>query len=220
MKITKYLHSCLLLKNGGEKILFDPGKFSFAEGLVKPKQFQDLRAIILTHYHPDHIDEDSLETIIKNNPGVEVLVNSEIHAKLAEKDIDTRIFEHGTISFSGFTIKAIDAPHEKILADTIPQNTAYVVNDIFLHPGDSLSENLYPRKGIKTLALPIMAPWATELQIYDFAVKMAPETVLPIHDGFAKDFFLQSRHQNFAKFLGEQNIKFAALAKPGDSISV
>ncbi len=37
MKITKYIHSCLLLEKDTDKILFDPGKFSFAEGKVKPK---------------------------------------------------------------------------------------------------------------------------------------------------------------------------------------
>jgi L-ascorbate metabolism protein UlaG (beta-lactamase superfamily) len=220
MKITKYIHSCILLENDHEKILFDPGKFSFAEGLVKPEQFQNIHAVILTHYHPDHIDEDALKTIIRNNPGVEVLVGSEMHGKLAEKDIDTRVFETGTLSISGFTITAMDAPHEKLLADSVPQNTAYVVNDIFLHPGDSLSENLYARKGIEILALPMMAPWATELQIFDFAVRMAPETVVPIHDGFVKDFFLRSRYENFDKFLAKQNIEFRAMAKAGDSISV
>ncbi len=124
------------------------------------------------------------------------------------------------MSFSGFTLEALDAPHEKLLADSIPQNTAYLVNDIFVHPGDSLSDNLYSRKGTEVLALPLMAPWATELQIFDFAVRMAPETVVPIHDGFAKDFFLESRYQNFEKFLGNRGIKFRAMAKPGDSISV
>jgi L-ascorbate metabolism protein UlaG (beta-lactamase superfamily) len=189
MKITKYIHSCLLLENDGEKILFDPGKFSFVEDKVRPEQFLDLHAIVLTHYHPDHVDEESLETIIRNNPGVEVLVNSEIHAKLGEKEIDTRVFETGTISFSGFTIEALNAPHEKLLADSIPQNIAYVVNDIFIHPGDSLSENLYSRSGIKMLALPLMAPWATELQIFDFAVKMTPEPLSPFTTALPKISF-------------------------------
>lgn len=220
MKITKYIHSCLLLENGSDRILFDPGKFSFAEEKVAPEQFTKIGTVILTHYHPDHIDEDALETIIENNPGVEVLVNSEIYEKLAANNIDSRVFENGVLSQSGFTIEAVNAPHEKILADSIPQNTAYLVNDIFLHPGDSLSQSLYTHKGTKILALPVMAPWATELQIYDFAVRMAPEIVVPIHDGFAKDFFLESRYQNFEKFLAKQNIKFSAMAKPGDSISV
>jgi L-ascorbate metabolism protein UlaG (beta-lactamase superfamily) len=220
MKIAKYIHSCLVLENKGARILFDPGKFSFVERKVKPDDFRHIHAVILTHYHPDHIDEDALHTIVKNNPGIEVLVNSEIHAKLAEKEIDSRVFETGRLSIEGFSIEAVNAPHEKLLADSIPRNVAYVVNDIFLHPGDSLSENLYSRRGTEVLALPLMAPWATELQIFDFAIKMMPKAVVPIHDGFAKDFFLESRHQNFEKFLKNRDIKFHSLRKPGDSISV
>ncbi len=49
MKISKYIHSCLLLEKQGFKLLIDPGKFSFAEGLVKPADFKDVDAIIITH---------------------------------------------------------------------------------------------------------------------------------------------------------------------------
>jgi L-ascorbate metabolism protein UlaG (beta-lactamase superfamily) len=220
MHITKYIHSCLLIQDGNDNLLFDPGKFSFAEKKVRPGDFTNVLAIVLTHYHPDHIDEKALKTIIENNPGVEVLVNSEIHEKLAAKEIGSRVFETGTLTLGPFTLDAFDAPHEKLLADSIPQNTAYIVNGILLHPGDSLSDKLYAHRGIKILALPLMAPWATELQIYEFAVKMAPEMAVPIHDGFAKDFFLDSRYDNFEKFLKQENIQFRRMGKPGDSISV
>lgn len=220
MKVTKYIHSCLLIEEGSDKILFDPGKFSFTEDLVRPGEFYDLSAIILTHYHPDHIDEDALKTIIGNNPEAEILANKEIHGKLAGNDIKARVFETGSIAFGGSSIDALDAPHEKLLADSIPQNTAYIVNGMLVHPGDSLSDNLVTRKGTRLLALPLMAPWATELQIFDFAVRMAPEVVIPIHDGFAKDFFLESRYENFKKFLGEKGIDFRPMAKPGDSVII
>jgi L-ascorbate metabolism protein UlaG (beta-lactamase superfamily) len=220
MKITKYIHSCLLVEEGTDKILFDPGKFSFVEGLVKPDDFKHLSAIVLTHYHPDHIDEDALEKIIKNNPDAELLANMEIHEKLAKKEIDVRVFEAGSILFGNASMEALDAPHEKVLADSIPQNTAYVLNDLLVHPGDSLSENVLAKKGTRVLALPLMAPWGTELQIFDFAVKMQPEIVIPIHDGFAKDFFLKARHENFEKFLKEKGIQFKALGKPGDSVVI
>jgi L-ascorbate metabolism protein UlaG (beta-lactamase superfamily) len=78
MLITKYVHSCLLIENEAEKILFDPGKFSFVEGKIKPLQFKDLSAKILTHNYPDHIDANSLKEIIKNNSNAVVLANTEI----------------------------------------------------------------------------------------------------------------------------------------------
>ena len=218
MKITKYIHSCLLLEKGGDKILFDPGLFSFAEGKVKPNQFKDLTAIILTHCHPDHIDDASLKQIIENNRNVVVLANSEIQSKLAEKEIEVEKFETGTRKVGSFNLEAFDAPHEKLLADELPQNTAYVVDDIFVHPGDSLAESIFEKKGTKILALPLMAPWETELQTFEFAKKMSPQQVVPIHDGYAKDFFLESRYQTFLKFLKRENIEFLWMNKPGDFV--
>ncbi len=218
MKITKYIHSCLLLEKGDDKILFDPGLFSFAEGKVKPNQFQDLTAIILTHCHPDHIDDASLKQIIENNRNVIVLANSEIQSKLAEKEIKVELFETGIRKVGSFNLEAFDAPHEKLLADELPQNTAYVVDDIFVHPGDSLAESIFEKKGTKILALPLMAPWETELQTFEFAKKMSPQQVVPIHDGYAKDFFLESRYQTFLKFLKRENIEFLWMNKPGDFV--
>lgn len=220
MKITKYIHSCLLLEKDNDKILFDPGLFSFVEGKVKPSQFQDLTAIVITHNHPDHIDNESLRQIIENNPNAVVIANGEIQAKLAEKDIKIEKFEIGTRQIGSFNVEAVDAPHEKLLADEIPQNTAYIVDEVFLHPGDSLSENMYAKKNTRVLALPLMAPWETELQTFEFAKKMSPQQVVPIHDGYAKDFFLESRYQTFLKFLKRENIEFLWMNKAGDFLEI
>jgi len=50
MKITKYIHSCVLVEDGNTKVLFDPGYMSFVEGMVKPEDFSDISAVILTHF--------------------------------------------------------------------------------------------------------------------------------------------------------------------------
>lgn len=42
MKISKFLHSCLLVEKDGGKLLFDPGKFSLVEGLVRTEEFRDI----------------------------------------------------------------------------------------------------------------------------------------------------------------------------------
>jgi ribonuclease BN (tRNA processing enzyme) len=57
-----------LIEKDRDKILFDPGKFSFVEGRVRPEQFQQLSAVILTHQHPDHVDDEALKQIMANNP--------------------------------------------------------------------------------------------------------------------------------------------------------
>lgn len=220
MKITKYIHSCLLFEKGDDRILFDPGLFSFAEGLVKPSQFKNIQAIIITHKHPDHVDADSLKQILKNNKTAVVLANSDIVKTLLEKEIEAEVFETGERVVASFTIEAFDAPHEAILANELPQNTAYIIDGKIVHPGDSYGKDLFKFKGTNVLCLPTMAPWTTELQTFEFAIEMSPEYIVPIHDGYAKDFFLESRYQNFKKYFDEKNIKFQWMSAAGDYVEL
>ena len=220
MKITKYIHACLQIEKGSDTILFDPGLFSFAEGLVKPSQFENIQAVIITHKHPDHVDADSLKEILKNNEAAVVLANADIVKTLAEKEIEAEVFESGERSIASFNFEAFDAPHEAILADELPQNTAYLIDGKILHPGDSYSKNLLAKKGTEVLCLPTMAPWTTELTTYDFAVEMSPQIIVPIHDGYARDFFLESRYQNFTKYFSRKNIKFEWMSKAGDYVEL
>lgn len=220
MRISKYIHSCLLVEKGADKILFDPGKFSFVEGLVKPDQFEHLSAVILTHQHPDHVDDDALAKILDNNSSAVVLTNTQIQTRLAAKEIAAQVFETGARTVGGFKLEAFDAPHAPILGSEPPQNTAYVVDGQLLHPGDSFADSLLARKETQTLALPIMAPWTTELEVAEFARRMSPRTIIPIHDGYAKDFFLQSRYENFQKHFSQQGVQFQWMNKPGDFVDL
>ncbi|RZI99562.1 MAG: MBL fold metallo-hydrolase, partial [Brevundimonas sp.] len=47
MRIDKFVHSCLRLTIGQERLLFDPGKFSFVDGRVDPAVFSDVSTIVL-----------------------------------------------------------------------------------------------------------------------------------------------------------------------------
>jgi L-ascorbate metabolism protein UlaG (beta-lactamase superfamily) len=220
MRISKYIHSCLLVEQETDKILFDPGKFSFVEGLIAPEQFQNLSAIILTHQHPDHIDDRALQTIVAGNPAALVLTNTEIQARLKRKGMAAEIFETGSRTVHSFTIAAFDAPHAPILGADPPQNTAYLINEVFLHPGDSFADSLLAKKNTPVLALPIMAPWTTELEIAKFARRMSSQHIIPIHDGYAKDFFLQQRYENFRQHFTQQGIQFRWMSKPGDFVEI
>ncbi len=220
MRISKYLHSCLLVEEGRDKLLFDPGKFSFIERRVTPEQFQDLTAIVLTHGHPDHLDWDALARIVERNPAALVLTNTEVDEQMAAKQMKGSVFESGTRSIGGFEVKAMDAPHAWILGSQPPQNTAYLVNGMFLHPGDSFDESLSAWAGTRVLALPVMAPWETELQAAAFAARMKPQQIVPVHDGQARDFFIDQRYATFQKHFSEHGMRFEMMKKPGDSIEV
>lgn len=95
MRISKYTHSCLLIEKGDDRILFDPGKFSFIESLVRPEQFENLSAVVITHQHPDHVDDESLKKILGKNPAALVITNAEIRSRLASEGIRAKLLEDG-----------------------------------------------------------------------------------------------------------------------------
>jgi len=218
MRIEKYVHSCLLVEDGGTRILFDPGKFSFMEGGTKADRFRELAAIVLTHEHPDHMDDESLKTIVANNPGAPVIANTSIRDRLAEKGIEVESHESGSRTVGAIALRAIVASHANLLNNVPPRNVAYVVNDRLLHPGDSFDEALDVCKGIEILALPVMAPWNTELQVAAFAIRLAPKVAIPIHDGYAKEFFLKMRYENYRNYFAQHGIEFVALEGVGAAV--
>jgi len=219
MRIYKYIHSCLLVEEGEDKILFDPGVFSFIEGKVHPEVFRDVTTIIITHQHPDHVDISALKNIVAHS-GASVVTNAEGKKTLEKENIEARVLEEGNYQTKNFTIRALAAQHEKILSSTLPQNTAYIINDTLLNPGDSFASHLSSLKGIKVLALPVMAPWNTELAVAQFAEMMAPQMVIPVHDGYAKDFFLKQRYENYGKHFSTLGITFQPMSKPGDVVDI
>lgn len=221
MRLRKFVHSCLLLEKAGGKVLFDPGKFSFIDSGVQPADFVDLDAVIITHSHPDHMDAAAIKAIIDNNPKAVVLGNAGIVKSLGESGIKVELFETGTKAIGGFKIDAYEARHEAIVSANIPPNTAYIVDDDLLNPGDSYAYSLDElREKFRTLALPTMAPWTTELGTAGFAARMNPKRIIPIHDGYVKDYFLRMRYDNWESVFSTQGVKFERLERAGDDVTI
>ena len=65
-----------------------------------------------------------------------------------------------------------------------------------------------------------MAPFLTEVGAADFARRMRPRQVIPVHDGYAKEFFVRQRHDNYGKVFTAMNIQFHKLAEPGAGVTV
>ncbi len=219
MRVYKYIHSCLVVEQGDEKILFDPGIFSFIEGAVQPETFKDISTIILTHQHPDHVDMNALKQIVALS-NASVITNSEGKTALAKEGIEASALDEGSQQTKNFTIRALSSDHAAILSPTLPQNTAYILNDTFLNPGDSFASFLNPLKGIKVLALPVVAPWLTELMVAEFAERISPQMVIPVHDGYVKDFFIKQRYDNYDSYLSKKGMKFHHMSKSGDAVDI
>ena len=221
MRVRKFLHSCLLVEKGNDKILFDPGTFSFADGGAQPADLTGISAIIITHSHPDHMDSEAIKTIVEHNATAVVYGNSGTAKTLGEKGLKVELFESGSKTIGSFKIDAYEARHEKIVSGQIPPNTAYIVDDQLLNPGDSYAFSLDALRGkFQALALPTMAPWTNELETLGFASRMSAKRIIPIHDGYVKDFFLRMRYDNWENVLGARDMKFEQMSRAGDEIDL
>jgi L-ascorbate metabolism protein UlaG (beta-lactamase superfamily) len=179
MQITRFGHAALLVETSGSRILIDPGTFSVDEVFL----LTGLDAIVVTHQHPDHLDRDRVPALLENNPGALLLCDPETAAMLDAGDwaenadgLETRVGE--------VTLRGVGAQHAVILP-MIPRigNVGVLVTALgeptLFHPGDTYE---HVPAGVDVLALPLSAPWAKSSETVDFAQRIAPSVLFPIHD--------------------------------------
>jgi len=172
MKITKYPQSCLLLEKDKKKIVIDPGNFFAAKYSLK--DLGELSAVLYTHRHGDHADAGLFEEIKKAE--IPSYGNQDVRQLLGEGITQV---ESGTgFEAAGFTIMPHDIPHFKV--DPVvepPQNTGYIIDGTFFHPGDGHENN-----GVKVndFAAPIAGPFDYE-HVIEFIKSVGAKRVIPIH---------------------------------------
>jgi L-ascorbate metabolism protein UlaG (beta-lactamase superfamily) len=73
---------------------------------------------------------------------------------------------------------------------------------------------------VEVLIMPVMAPFLTEVGVAAFARRMRPRQMIPVHDGYAKDFFVNQRYDNYVRVFTAMNIEFHKLSEPGESVTL
>ena len=219
MRLRKYGHSCLLLEERSESLLFDPGQPDFLDPKATPENFASVSLIVVTHWHPDHADPELIRRIVELS-GATVLTNADAVRALQSAGVKAELAEEGTRSYGAFTLRILRSPHAPILGSIPPENAAYLVNDRLLNTGDSFDPRLAEFKGVPVLALPVVAPWTTELDSAGFAERLAPRRVVPVHDGYLREFFRKRRYQAFGQHFEKQQVRFEGAMGPDVSIDV
>lgn len=200
MRVTKFLHSCLLVEDQGKTFLFDPGNFTDEANVLDLNKISNIDYILITHEHADHMFPSLIKKVLEKFPELIIITNNSA----------TAVLENEGITASTETPDFIQTeiiPHEKIFGGEVPQNLKFTVNNLLTHPGDSFAFD----QTTKVLALPLQAPWGNVTQAAELGVKLKPEIVLPIHDWHWKDEVRVSIYKRLEDFFNKQGIKFIPL---------
>ena len=179
MNITKYMHSCLVVEKGGQRIVVDPGVWS--EDFVVP---ENVVAIIVTHEHADHLDPEKLKAIVSASPDAVIYAHEAVLSKI--EGLKTQAVSAGeTVRVGEFTLRFTGGEHATIHTSyPAIANLGVVVDDALYYPGDSFA---LAGAVVHTLALPVSAPWMKISEAMDFLAEVKPMRVFPTHDAILSD---------------------------------
>jgi L-ascorbate metabolism protein UlaG (beta-lactamase superfamily) len=181
LTVTKLGHSCVRFERADARLVIDPGVLSAADAL------DGASGVLVTHQHPDHLDQARLQAALEADPDLAVYAPAGVVELLGGPTDRVRSVQPGDrLVVAGFDVEVVGEWHAVVHPD-IPRipNNGYVIDGAVLHPGDAFIE-----LGVETLLLPVAAPWLKLAEVIDYVRAVAPVTALPIHDGGASAFGL------------------------------
>ncbi len=208
MKISKHIHSCLLVQEQGKVVLVDPGNYSYEEKALDIHRLNQLDAIVITHEHPDHMYIPWIKEILTKFPHTPIVTTESAVKLLQEEGISATSEENEFIQLE-------PVPHERIWVGNPVQNVKATLFGTLTTPGDS--HTFHGTANI--LALPVQAPWGSTTRAVELALELKPKVIIPVHDWMWKDGFRKSMYQRLKDFLATQGIDFKAV-ETGDVVEV
>ena len=169
--IRRLADSCLIVTDDGGATLFDPGFFTFESGEIDLATIGDIQRVLITHEHKDHVSPEFVQWLLDRGEDVVVHANAAVAELLRQQDIEASTDDPvGVVS--------ADALHEMIPTGATPPNRSYTIEGLFTHPGDSYQ----PTMTAPVLALSLMAAWGSSTASVEFARRLGPRQVVPVHD--------------------------------------
>lgn len=186
MLLTKFTHSCVRLEQDGAVLVIDPGSFSEVD-----EALDGAAAILVTHEHADHLDQDRVVAFLTANPAVELWAPQGAVDALrpALGDGAERLHAVGggeEFSAAGLAVRTFGDQHA-LIHPLIPVigNVGYLVEDSLYHPGDSFTVPDGVR--VETLLVPVHAPWSKLEEVLDFMISVRAPRAFQLHEALLND---------------------------------
>ena len=186
MKLTKFTHACVRLEQDGRVLVFDPGTFSETD-----EALAGAHAVLITHEHADHVDVDAVVAALQSNTALELFAPEAVAATLRGKAPDAGSRIHAAAAgeefeTAGFAVRTYGGQHA-LIHPQIPvvANVGYLVDGNVYHPGDSFA--VPDGVEVKTLLVPIHAPWNKVGEVVDFVIGVRAPRAFPIHDALLNE---------------------------------
>lgn len=195
MKLTKYVHACLVLENdASNQLVIDPGSFS--------KLSDDLSrvvVVVITEEHGDHFGIDNVRKIVTANPDVAIFSTPVVTQKLAAENIACTAIDHDeTIESSGFTLTFYPTPHAPVYGDSPCLSLPVRVDDYLFYSSDTF--RTIPDH-VEVVALPASGPWYKFSESVDQVKALSADRFILTHDIFNSEQGNTYLTTAFARFI-------------------
>jgi L-ascorbate metabolism protein UlaG (beta-lactamase superfamily) len=205
MQLTKYNHACFTVTKDMQTIVVDPGVFS--TDFIIP---DSVVAVVLTHQHTDHADITKIQAVIERNPAAIIYAHESTANALG---ITVTNVQSGDVVNAGpFTLAFYGGQHA-VIEQSIPPiaNLGVMINDHLYYPGDSFT---IPSTPVRTLALPIAAPWMKISEAMEFLMHIKPALAFPTHDAILSPEGKEIYDRLLAASATAQNTNYQRLGSP------
>lgn len=208
MKITKLVHSCLIIDNGSKKILVDPGGYSWNSGRVSEDMLTDIDAVVITHAHGDHCDETFAKVVAKQSQNAKWYGPEQVVNKLKVWGISAANISNDE------DIKFIESAHADLSPwfPEQPEHTSYVLFGGVFISGDC--QTITDIHGASILAGAVNGgPWGGVVGFTKMVDAMAvrPKRVIPIHDWHWNEDARKGIYNQLAVVMESMGVTFVPL---------
>ncbi|MFI5567321.1 MBL fold metallo-hydrolase [Streptomyces sp. NPDC051740] len=213
MKLIKHAHACVSLVKDGGRIAVDPGTFTpDAKEVVAAAD-----AVLITHEHFDHFDEDLIARALDARPDLRVYGPAGVVERWPDRRAQvTAVAAGDRVDVAGFDIAVSGDLHAAIHRD-IPRvtNVGYLVDGRVFHPGDAYQ---VPPAPVDTLLLPTSGPWTHLGRAADYVREVGPSRLVQIHEIMLS----RTGQESTARFLSPAALTEVPLTivPEGDAITV